>query len=308
MDLRQLATFRMVATTLNFSQAARVLGYAQSTVTMQIQALEADLGVTLFNRLGKNIQLTEAGTRLLIHSERLLEMAEETRNRVTGSASLTGTLVIGAPETICTYRLPPVLRRFRAEMPGIRLIFRPLTYAELLKHAKDGTLDLTFLLQEPIHSSQLHIEPLRREPMTIIAAPDHHLAHCENVLPADLEYETLLLTERGCGYRRLFERVLHEAGIFPAAQMEFHSVEAIKQCVMANVGVAILPLVAVEESLAAGQLVALKWGGAGFNVMTSFAWQAQQPPAPALSLFIELSRTLIATGDVSYAQNLFESA
>ena len=104
----------------------RRLNYAQSTVTAHIQALETDLDAPLFNRLDKRIELTEAGLRLLEYSERLLDLAEETRIAVSNQQTLSGTLTIGAPETVSTYRLPQILRDFRDAMPDVRLKLPPI--------------------------------------------------------------------------------------------------------------------------------------------------------------------------------------
>ncbi|MCI0394757.1 MAG: LysR family transcriptional regulator [Chloroflexi bacterium] len=293
MDLRQLKTFRMVATTLSFSRAAVALDYAQSTITAQIQGLEGELGVPLFNRLGRRVELTEAGLRLLAYSERLLDLEEETRLVVTGQQALSGTLTIGAPETVCTYRLPQVLRCYREEVPNVRLIFRPLPYAELLRSVRNGTVDVAFLLEQPIQASNLIVETLTREPLVVVATAGHPLAHQQTVNPRELEGEPLLLTERGCGYRSSFERALATEGVVAATNMEFDSVEAIKQCVIANVGVAILPLVAVEEEVREGKLSIVPWSEPDFVVYTQMIWHRDKWVSPAMAAFIRISREML---------------
>src|ERR1700760_3391884 len=115
MDLRQLTTYRVLARTLNFHQAAEQLHCVQSTVTAQIQTLEDELGARLFDRLGGRGGLTDAGTRLVAYADRLLNLADEARLAVSGREEEVGTLTISATETLCTYRLPgvlPPLRRF----------------------------------------------------------------------------------------------------------------------------------------------------------------------------------------------------
>src|SRR5688572_33360569 len=97
-ELRQLETFRAVATGLSFTRAAAALGYAQSSVTAQIQALEAELGARLFDRLGRRIALTDAGERLLEYADRLLTLAAEARAALVDGAEPAGTLTVGAPE------------------------------------------------------------------------------------------------------------------------------------------------------------------------------------------------------------------
>src|SRR5215211_6256009 len=142
MELRQLETFRTVAAELSFTRAASALDYAQSSVTAQIQALEAELDVRLFDRLGRRVALTDAGTRLLEYAERLLSLAEEARTALADGGEPAGSLTIGAPETIMTYRLPSVLQGFRTRFPRVRLVFRPTPNAELQRAIGDGSLDV----------------------------------------------------------------------------------------------------------------------------------------------------------------------
>src|SRR5688500_4041002 len=107
MDLRQLNTFCTVAHALSFSRAATSLNYVQSSVTAQIQTLEDDLGVQLFDRMGKRVALTDAGKRLLLYAEKILRLAEEARSAVKTDEEPGGTVVVSAPESLCTYRLGP---------------------------------------------------------------------------------------------------------------------------------------------------------------------------------------------------------
>jgi len=293
MDLRHLITFRSVANLMSFSRAAASLDYAQSTVTLHIQSLEDEMGVRLFNRIGKKIELTEAGNRLLRYSERLIDLAEETVAGVSGQDDVTGTLTVGAAETVCTYRLPQVLRQFRQQMPQVRLIFRPMPYEALFPSVVEGKVDIAFVLEQSIHSDQLYIERLTCEPLLIVAATDHQLVNCSEISLRDLAGEPLLLTEKGCCYRALFERALLAEGVPPTSNMEFSSVEAIKQCVMANVGVALLPQVAVAKELKAQQLVVLPYHAASFEVYTQMLWHKDKWVSPAMQTFLDISRLVL---------------
>lgn len=125
MEIRQLKTFQVAAATLNFSGTAETLNYAQSTVSSQIGALEQELGVQLFDRIGKSVLLTTAGQTLLDYTQQILKLADEAQQVVAGSDIPAGTLTIGAPESLCVYRLPPVLRRFREEYPQVTIALQP---------------------------------------------------------------------------------------------------------------------------------------------------------------------------------------
>lgn len=293
MDLRQLETFRAVAGSLSFTQAADKLDYAQSSVSAQIQSLEKEIGAPLFNRIGKRVELTDAGARLMDYAARMLSLAEEARTVVSGADAPSGSLTVTAPETICTYRLPPVLRQFRQRYPQVRLVYRPVRGTDLGRNVIQSDADIAFWLAEPMQSSNLIIEPLIEEPLALIAAPDHRLAGYACVRPTDLEDEPLLLTERGCNYRALFERRLVEAGVVPSTDYEFDSVEAIKQCVMANVGIAVLPQIDVQRELDNGSLVALPWDQPDFRVLTLVMRHAEKWVSPAMAAFLDLTREIL---------------
>lgn len=295
MEHRQLRIFGTVARTLSFTRAAEELGYVQSNVTAQVKALEAELGVPLFDRLGRRVVLTDAGRALRGYAGRILDLHEEARAAAVGEhdGEPTGSLVISAPETLCTYRLPRLLRRFGESFPGVRLAFRPVPCSDLKSGVVEGTLDAAFLLEEPVGSSTLEIETLVEEPLLLLAPPDHPLAFAGSVWPTDLEGERVLLTESGCSYRRIFERRLAEAGVEAARALEFDSVEAIKQCVIAGMGVAVLPAVAVEAALERGEIAALPWSGPELEVPTRVAWHKDKWVSPALEAFLSLSKEML---------------
>ncbi|MCB0195870.1 MAG: LysR family transcriptional regulator [Anaerolineae bacterium] len=294
METRQLTTFRAVAQTLSFSRAANQLNYAQSTVSSQIQSLEEELGVALFDRLGKSIVLTDAGQRLFGYAEKILNLTDEALAIVSNADTLTGSLTISAPETLCTYRLPKVLRQFRRQYPKVQISFHPEFDLDVKRRLQEGHADVAFTMSEPFQKPGLNVEPLVREPLLIVAYPEHPLAQAESVTFADLHEESFLLTEAACNYRRLFERALNAAGI-TAQPMEFHSVEAIKQCVMAGIGLSLLPLVSIKSEIDRGQLVPINWSGRDFEVITHVVWHEDKWVSPALSAFLEVVREYIAT-------------
>ncbi|HWE63141.1 MAG TPA: LysR family transcriptional regulator [Chloroflexota bacterium] len=293
MELRQLATFQTVATTLSFTRAAETLDYAQSSVTAQIQALEAELGVALFERLGKRVVLTEAGQRLCAYADQLLHLAEEARAAVREGEEPAGVLTIGAPESLCAYRLTHVLMQFHAQFPHVQVIFQPGLCAELRHGLQEGRLDLAFLLEPLLPSGTLIVEPLIGEPMLLLAHPSHRLAQYARVEPRMLDGEAMLLTEAGCSYRVPFEHALAQAGARPANVMEFGSVEAIKHCVMAGMGVAFLPAMAVATELAQRRLVALPWTDDDYGLVTQMARHRDKRLTPALRAFITLTRQVL---------------
>jgi DNA-binding transcriptional LysR family regulator len=290
MDLRQLQTFLNVAQHLNFTRAAEALNYAQSSVTAHVATLEQDLGVMLFERLGKRIVLTEAGTRLQGYASQILRLADEATMAVRAYEEPTGTLVIGTPESLCAYRLPPVLRAFRARHPKVQIIFRPGICEDLKRNVADGQLDLAFILDEAQTAPNLTFERLIGETFLLLAAPDHRLARLPAPATADLDGETILVTEVGATYRIQWERQLELAKVRPGTVMEFASVEAIKHCAREGIGVTVLPAMAVQDEIRQGLLQPIPWDWAAPPLLTQAVWHRDKWQSPALEAFLTVTR------------------
>jgi DNA-binding transcriptional LysR family regulator len=294
MELRQLNTFRTVASTLNFTRAAEVLDYVPSNVTMQIKALEDELGVRLFDRLGRQLVLTTAGKRFLTHIQGVLNKLDEARSDVHDNERLSGTLTISANEVICAYRLPAVFQRFRSQHPGVRLIFRSVPNQELKQTLFDGTADVVYMLDEPIRSSGLAVEPLLKETFRLFAAPDHPLAIRTVLQLEDFHGEVFLTNEKGCPYRTMFDRSFEKEGIDSITYLEFQSAEAIKQCAISGIGIAFLPEIVSEAEVERGELVALPWQIPDLHVYTQMLWHKDKWLSPIILSFIEAAREVLA--------------
>ena len=294
MELRQLNTFQTVASTLNFSRAAEVLNYVPSNVTMQMKALEDELGVRLFDRLGKQLVLTTAGKRFLTQVQVVLNKLDEARSVVHDNETLSGTLTISANEVLVAYRLPAVFQRLRSQHPGVRLIFRSVPNQELKQTLFEGTADVVFMLDEPIRSSGLTVEPLLEETFRLFAAPDHPLAKRTELQLEDFHGEVFLTNEKGCPYRTMFDRGFEKEGIDSITYLEFQSAEAIKQCAISGIGIAFLPEVVTEAEVERGELVALSWEIPDLHVYTQMLWHKDKWLSPIILSFIEAAREIIA--------------
>ena len=250
------------------------------------------------DRIGNRLRLTEPGDRLRGYADRLLALVEEARAAVRGGRPA-GTLTLTAPETVCTYVLPPILRAFQARCPDVEVRFVPLPVREFKRSLLEGSLDLAFILEESFAPGALHVETLRHEPVDVIVGPGHPLRLRSSVRASDLVGEAVFFTELGCSYRNRFERALIRAGAHPRVRTEFQSVEAIKRCVAAGMGVAALPAVAVARELEEGELVAVKWADDALDVATHLAWSETRWAPPALEQFVQIAREhakLIRTG------------
>jgi DNA-binding transcriptional LysR family regulator len=295
MQLRHLKTFQAVASTLNVTRAAEQVHLSQSSVTEQIQALEADLGTALFDRSRRRLQLTEAGRRLLEYAGDLLALADQARAAVADAADLTtGTLTIGALETLCANWLPPILARYRAGHPTVHLKLKVAGSGELRNGARNGVMDVCFAFGAEHFEPGLQYEPLAEEDLVVIAPPGHRLEGREVIQVEDLAGEPFLVTETGCIYRQMFESAFPagSAGRPPVAG-EFSSIAAIRRLVETGVGCALVPRLVASE--ADGSLVASPWGGDVRSVPISMIWRRQPVQPPVLRHFLSAVRQSFAT-------------
>jgi DNA-binding transcriptional LysR family regulator len=133
MEIKQLITFKHAAENLNFTQTAKLLNFAQSSVTAQIKALEDEIGKPLFERLGKRLILTEAGRTFKSYADKIIALSQEAVTAANGEEEISGTLTIGAQESQCTYRLPLILKEFKSAFPKVKLVFKPAHSDEIAR-------------------------------------------------------------------------------------------------------------------------------------------------------------------------------
>lgn len=193
MDIRQLKTFRRVAEKLNFTQAAKQLHLAQSSVSAQIRDLEKKLGVMLFDRIGKQVFLTDAGKKLYDYACKIEEMTEEIRSVVAGEKYLQGTLTIRMPESLANTYMPMVIENYFNRYPDVRLNFINCSDKELARELSLGRIDIALLMTDDLSMKDVNIEYLSTEQLVLCTSPDHPLTEKEFIQPNDLSDQLLLL-------------------------------------------------------------------------------------------------------------------
>jgi DNA-binding transcriptional LysR family regulator len=281
MDLKRLKTFVRVARTLNFSEAARQIHRTQSSVTEQIQALEADLGVALFDRSNRKLALTAAGACLLDYAERLIDFADEARDAVLAAAgSPCRTLEVGGIETIAAAFLPDVVARMAAVHPDIAVRVTVAQTSELHTKVRDGTLDAVLFFGTRTPDGDVACSVITQAPLVLIAPAGHPLARRASAGPGDVAHERFLVTGRGCAYRRMFEAAFRSrAGGEPVIAGEFDSVAAIVRLVARGLGCAIVPR--MVPALADARVAIVPWHGEGATVPVSIAHRTRVSSAVA---------------------------
>lgn len=288
MDTRYLRTFREVAKWQSFTRAAESMGYAQSSVTTQIQNLEQEFGATLFERWGRKIKLTQAGELLLRYVEQVLSLIDEAKERLSEEETMEGTLNIGTVESLAAFYLPPYLQAFRKDHPNVKVLLTPGVCHDLRQGVRDGKFDFAIILDYPQTHPDLESISLNEEELVMIASPDHHLSKAPIIQPEDFAGETLIVTEAGCSYRLMLETVLRASGTRPETSLEFGSLEAIKQCVAYGLGVALVPRISVQEDVEKGKLSILPFSHPEIRVCKQLVYHKKKWLPHAIRKFFDL--------------------
>ena len=294
MELRQLNTFITVAKLCNFTKAAAQLGYSQSSITSQIQILEKELETNLFERLGKSVSLTPAGEKFLVYAQQIDQLCHEAKQAVASDNVVRGTLTIGSAESLCVMRLPALFKEFHACYPEVEIILKMGYCFDFFPMLKDNKIDAAFLLDRKSQYEDFLTVIELPEPMAILANPNHPLIKKTEIFPEDLAGYPLVLTEKSCSYRTMFEKILDEAGVITNAVMETDSIQAIKQMTISGLGITMLPRIAVVEELKNGDLQELNWQGPGLQMITKCIYHKDKWISPALKAFLNMSRKLMA--------------
>ena len=293
MEIRQLKTFQAVADLLSFHRAAGQLHYAQSTVSAQIMALEEELGVRLFERLGRRVLITPAGEELYQYARKMLDLETEARAQLSPQAQAAGSLTIRAPESLCVHRLAPAVARFRQAMPRVQLHLITCAHEGLQRDLRQGVTDLAFLYADSLAAGDLKAEMLGVEELCLVGPAGHPLTGPGPLDPARLAGETLLLSRVDCSYRRLLAQVMEQEGIKPAQVLEMNSVAAIMAWVEAGLGISLLPRMAAAPLVAQGRLGVIPWPEEGLEVACLMIHHRDKWISPALDRFMEYARELL---------------
>ena len=257
LTLRQLQVFEKVASHLNYSRAAEELYLSQPAVSMQIKQLEENIGLPLFEQMGKKIFLTEAGRELFHYSRNIAQQLAEMEAVFDEMKGLEqGKLTLSVVNT-ANYFTPRLLAKFCQMHPNINVILQVANRDAVLKQLADNSTDLAIMGQPP-DGLDISAEPFLDNPLVVIAAPDHPLARLKRVKLAQLAQETFLSREPGSGTRSAMERIFAEHQIRPRISMEMETNEAIKQAVQAGMGLGILSLHSIELELETRRLAILK--------------------------------------------------
>ncbi len=278
MELRHLRYFEAVARHSHVTRAAAELHIAQPALSKQISQLERELGITLFDRVGRSLRLTEAGEALLPYARAILAQVEEARAAMAERIGLkAGRVSIGAPPTVGSHLLPPLLAAFHQRYPGITLRLHEAGIQSLLDLLEAGLTDLA-VVALPVSDELLTVTPLLNEPLVLIVSPMHPLAGRSEVTMAELRNERWILSPASYELREATLKACRDAGFTPQTVMEGGETETLVRFVAAGLGIALVPALAVASS---HQVVSLTIRDQNLTRSLGLVWRSDRTASPA---------------------------
>jgi DNA-binding transcriptional LysR family regulator len=299
-NLHRLRVFWTVARHLSYTQAARQLAVAQPALSHQVRALETDLGVRLFRRRGRGIELTDAGRALVeVCADVFGRLDEGERELGELEAGSRGSVDIAADTTSGIYVVPGALGVFHRAYPAVNVTLHVENRGGVVRRLGERSCDLAVMANPP-EERGLEVEPFLLDGLVVVAPPEHPLAPATGVSLARLAEERFLVREPGSGTRAATENLFARSRLHMEMAMELGSSGAIKQAVAAGLGIAVISRWAIELELRLGRLVVLDVAGFPIERRWSLVSLASRHLSSAARLCRDFLAAHAATADATH--------
>lgn len=287
MEIRNIKTFVRLAEVQNFSKVAQHTGYSQSAITMQIKQLEEELGVQLFERIGKKAKLTEAGQRLIPHALEILESVKKAQSAVHQSDAPAGTLRIGTCESYLISVLPPIIEKLANSCPQAEISTRTASTSELCDMLRQNDVDIIYFLDEKAYSPEWVKAAEHPEKIYFVASSDSPLAKERHISLDRLLDEPLYLTEKSVSYRHAMEQALAAKGIELHPFLETGNTDIIKAFLLKGRGLSFLPEYVVRDYVQSNKLAILDADCPEITMWGQLIYHKNKYVTPLMERFLE---------------------
>lgn len=257
MEIRNLITFVQVAELNSFTNAAKTLGYSQSTISFQIKQLEKELNCLLFERINHTISLTEKGRELLDYAQKISHLTEEFKENLSSSNEITGHVHIVTPDSICEMMMTRNYYDFYQHYPKISLKFSTADTDDMFRILDHNEADVIFTLDSHVYHQDYVIAKEEQINTHFVTSACSPFADKKNLSIKDIINEPFILTEKKMGYRRIFDETLAKMSLEINPVMEIGRTDLITFSLEKGVGISFLPDFVTETKVSEGKLVYL---------------------------------------------------
>ena len=293
MDLYQLRGFFEIVREQSFTRAAEKLFLTQPAISLQLKALERELGEVLLERSRKRIRLTPAGEILFLRAQEVFAQLESARDEIAALQNvMRGRLAVGTSDTNCTYILPEVLQEFRERYPHVELDIRNRMSPEVVHMVLENEVNFG-LVTLPVRNRELVTQKLFERRDVLICRPDHPiLGDRKRVRLEEVAEQPLLALERGSTSRQLMDETFRQVGQSPQVAMNLGGIEVIKRFVEIGLGIALVPQVTVGREVEEGRLIVVQVHKLPPRSIGLVEHRGRRR-APATEAFLELLREFV---------------
>lgn len=288
MELKYLYTVKKIIETGSYQKAARALDYAQSTITFQIKQLENELSIKIFEKNGSRMQLTQAGEELLPLIDRVITATEELLCFNNSENEVRGTLKVALPETLVTYQMQPILKAFKEEAPNVKLALQVINCYAIYDQLVSGNIDIAIHYDIGKYPNNIVTKSIDTYDLVLVSSPDLDKSMRDFISPNQKKTICHIENDPNALYLKILYKYLKDKNITLETELELWSIEAIKQSVMSNLGVAFLPLFTVETELKQGLLNEIKTDMTNNRITALYAYNKNKWQSPAMSLFLQI--------------------
>lgn len=297
MDLRHFQTFVKVVEKQSFSKAAEALGYTQAAVTVQIQQLEEELRTPLFDRMKRQIYLTEAGEKFIYYANEVLRTVDEAATFNQRDPALSGAIRVGTVGSIGTAWFPKLICEFHRDHPDVEIKVVIGKTDELIEMMNRNEIDLVFTIDEKIYMKEI-VKPIQIKQKMIFVTHPHHLDLKRKYRIRELAEHPFLLTEKGEAYRYELERFLAKEDVQLKTLLEVGDIDIITSILERGLGIAFIPEFSVVDRLKSGQLNKINVTMPHVEMWAQVMYHEKKYLTGTMYAFIECIRTTLFSDEI----------
>lgn len=254
MEIRNLKTFLHAAALQNITKASVELGYSQSAVSVQIRQLEQEIGLPLFDRIGKNVFLTSYGRALLPYARKAVTAAMDIENFSKSPETLTGSVRIGITDSLFELLMKSILLKYHDRFPRVSLELLVDTTVNLTQQLEQSSIDAACIIDDQVSPADWHIWYAMDIPIVLAANPKHPLSEQADVTLQDLSGSELIMMERDAPYSKRFESILTKHNVEYRPFLRIPSANTARELILEENFISLLPLYTVQSYVNEGKL------------------------------------------------------
>ena len=298
MNTKSLVTFKTILEVGSFQKAADKLGYTQSTVTFQIKQLEEELALKLFEKIGRRMELTQAGKDIMPYIDMILQGAEQISNYGKSLSEISGSLKLAIPDSILIYNMQPFMQAFTHEAPNVQLIINSIQSGEINPSIADGTADIGINCEKDNYPDSVVHKKLGKYKAVLVASPFANNNLLDFITPHQRKPISLICNEPDGYYQLDMDKYLSEKDILLNPPMKVQSIEAVKRCVMNGLGIAVVPTYSIGEELKNGSLIPIKTELDEKTYDSFYIYHKNKWISPQMELALDLLKKCVGTASL----------